>query len=182
MTGSNTIFKKPVDKFETQFRPRLSLPASAYTPPRSIPKVPSITSPTRSVFASSVYQPPHQPSPSPLAISRAPLKSPNEDNPVEHTRSVESHDGHGSAYVVAPSIQVHSEFPAIIRTTDPSQPLTCIVATELPGKRPQVLFQVPGSSKLSLLSSLSSRQIPKSQASQTLPAPTPHHITLPPTA
>ena len=67
---------------------------------------------------------------------------PNEDDPVEHTASVKSHDGHGSAYVVAPSIQVRSEFPTIIRTTDPSQPLTCIVAIELPGKRPP--GSVPG--------------------------------------
>ena len=67
---------------------------------------------------------------------------PNEDDPVDHTGSVKSHDGLGSAYVVAPSIQVRSEFPTINRTTDPSQPLTCIVAIELPGKRPP--GSVPG--------------------------------------
>ena len=61
---------------------------------------------------------------------------PNEDDPVDHTGSVKSHDGHGSSYVVAPSIQVRSEFPTITRTSDPSQPLTCIVSIELPGKRP----------------------------------------------
>ena len=61
---------------------------------------------------------------------------PNEDDPIDHTGSIKSHDGHGSNYVVAPSIQVRSEFPTITRTSDPSQPLTCIVSIELPGKRP----------------------------------------------
>jgi len=67
---------------------------------------------------------------------------PNEDDPVEHIGSIKSHEGHGSGYVVAPSIQVRSEFPTIIRTADPSQPLTCIVSIELPGKRPP--GSVPG--------------------------------------
>ena len=67
---------------------------------------------------------------------------PNEDDPVEHAGSTKSHEAHGSGYVVAPSIQVRSEFPTINRTTDPSQPLTCIVAIELPGKRPP--GSVPG--------------------------------------
>ena len=61
---------------------------------------------------------------------------PNEDDPVDHAGSVKSHSEHSSSYVVAPSIQVRSEFPTITRTSDPSQPLTCIVAIELPGKRP----------------------------------------------
>lgn len=61
---------------------------------------------------------------------------PNEDDPIEHTASVKSHETQSSGYVVAPSIQVRSEFPTINRTTDPSQPLTCIVSIELPGKRP----------------------------------------------
>lgn len=61
---------------------------------------------------------------------------PNEDDPIDHAGSVKSHDGQGSSYIVAPSIQVRSEFPTITRTNDPSQPLTCIVAIELPGKRP----------------------------------------------
>ena len=68
---------------------------------------------------------------------------PNEDDPVEHTGPVKSQDGQGSNYVVAPSIQVRSEFPTIIRTNDPSQPLTCIVAIELPGKRPPGSAPVP---------------------------------------
>jgi hypothetical protein len=47
------MFKKPVDEFERQFRPRPSLPASAYSSPRDpVPKVSSITSSIRSVFAS----------------------------------------------------------------------------------------------------------------------------------
>ena len=52
MTGSNWVFKKPVDEFEKHLRPRPSLPTSAYTSPRSVPKVPSIRSSIRSVFAS----------------------------------------------------------------------------------------------------------------------------------
>jgi len=68
---------------------------------------------------------------------------PNEDDPVEHTGSAKSHDGQASGYVVAPSIQVRSEFPTINRTTDPSQPLTCIVAIELPGKRPLGSVPIP---------------------------------------
>ncbi|KAF9648856.1 hypothetical protein BDM02DRAFT_3095631 [Thelephora ganbajun] len=68
---------------------------------------------------------------------------PNEDDPIDHTGSIKSHDGQGSSYVVAPSIQVRSEFPTITRTTDPSQPLTCIVTIELPGKRPPGSVPVP---------------------------------------
>jgi len=45
------MFKKPVDEFEGQFRTRPSLPVSAYTSPRPVPKVPSIASSIRSVFA-----------------------------------------------------------------------------------------------------------------------------------
>jgi len=68
---------------------------------------------------------------------------PDEDDPVDNTGSIKSHDGPGSSYVVAPSIQVRSEFPTITRTTDPSQPLTCIVVIELPGKRPPGSAPVP---------------------------------------
>jgi len=46
------MFKKPVDEFEKQLRPRPSLPISAYTSPRSVPNVPSIASSIRSVFTS----------------------------------------------------------------------------------------------------------------------------------
>ena len=52
MAGPNWVFKKPVDEFEKQPRPRPSLPPSAYTSPRPVPKVPSITSSIRSVFSS----------------------------------------------------------------------------------------------------------------------------------
>ena len=64
------------------------------------------------------------------------MYDPNEDDPIDHAGSIKSQDGQSSGYVVAPSIQVRSEFPTIVRTTDPTQPLTCIVAIELPGKRP----------------------------------------------
>jgi hypothetical protein len=42
-----------------------------------------------------------------------------------------------NTHVVAPSITVRPEFNTLTRTTDPTQPLTCIVIVELPGKRPQ---------------------------------------------
>jgi len=45
------MFKKPVDEIEKQFRQRPSLTSSAYTSPRSVPKVPSLTSSFRSVFS-----------------------------------------------------------------------------------------------------------------------------------
>ncbi|KDQ51049.1 hypothetical protein JAAARDRAFT_164092 [Jaapia argillacea MUCL 33604] len=63
---------------------------------------------------------------------------PNEDDPLEHAMSVKS-GGSGinehSHYIVAPSIQVRSEYPSLTRTNDDHQPLTCIVVVELPGKR-----------------------------------------------
>ena len=47
------MFKKQaVDEFDEQPRPRPSLPGSAYTSPRPVPKVPSLTSSFRSVFNS----------------------------------------------------------------------------------------------------------------------------------
>ncbi|KAF9006175.1 Pleckstrin homology domain-containing protein [Cyathus striatus] len=57
---------------------------------------------------------------------------PNEDDPLDFAGS----------YIVAPSIQVRSEFSSLTRTNDVSQPLTCIVVIELPGKRP--VATVPG--------------------------------------
>lgn len=69
--------------------------------------------------------------------------NPNEDDPIDHAGSIKSQDGQSSGYVVAPSIQVRSEFPTITRTSDPSQPLTCIVVIELPGKRPPGSAPVP---------------------------------------
>ena len=46
------MFKKPVDEIEKPIRPRPSLTPSAYISPRPVPKVPSLTSSIRSVFAS----------------------------------------------------------------------------------------------------------------------------------
>lgn len=61
---------------------------------------------------------------------------PNEDDPLDHTGSVRSGpSGEQSQYVVAPSIQVRPEFSSLTRTHDTTQPLTCIVVIELPGKR-----------------------------------------------
>ena len=65
---------------------------------------------------------------------------PTEDDPVDHKASA-AHDQ--SHYVVAPSIHVQSEFPTITRSSEPSQPLTCLVVVELPGKRQNT--HVPGS-------------------------------------
>ncbi|EIW58408.1 uncharacterized protein TRAVEDRAFT_64856 [Trametes versicolor FP-101664 SS1] len=64
---------------------------------------------------------------------------PTEDDPVEHRAASSSDQSH---YVVAPSIQVQSEFASITRTSEPSQPLTCLVVVELPGKRTNT--HVPG--------------------------------------
>ncbi|KDQ26693.1 hypothetical protein PLEOSDRAFT_1077555 [Pleurotus ostreatus PC15] len=68
---------------------------------------------------------------------------PNEDDAIEHTPSIKSGEqSQQPQYVVAPSIQVRSEFSSLTRTNDVSQPLTCIVVIELPGKR--ATGNVPG--------------------------------------
>ncbi|KAF8634545.1 hypothetical protein AX17_004136 [Amanita inopinata Kibby_2008] len=67
---------------------------------------------------------------------------PHEDDPVDHIALSRSSAGEHSQYIIAPSIQLRSEFPSLTRTNDPSQPLTCIVIIELPGKRPT--GNVPG--------------------------------------
>ncbi|KAI0358350.1 hypothetical protein OH77DRAFT_1269429 [Trametes cingulata] len=64
---------------------------------------------------------------------------PTEDDPVDHKAAASSDQSH---YVVAPSIHVQSEFATITRTSEPSQPLTCLVVVELPGKRTNT--HVPG--------------------------------------
>ncbi|KAH9933499.1 Pleckstrin homology domain-containing protein [Fomitopsis serialis] len=70
---------------------------------------------------------------------------PTEDDPTEH---ISAKWGQGdnaqdhSHYIVAPSIQVRSEFASITRASEQSQPLTCIVVVELPGKRQNT--HVPG--------------------------------------
>ena len=79
MTGSNWMFKKPVDESETQFRPRPSLPTSAYTSPRSVPKVPSITSSIRSVFSSPRKNKGPPPNPLRLSASASALSLPSGD-------------------------------------------------------------------------------------------------------
>ncbi|KAF9047114.1 hypothetical protein BDZ89DRAFT_978845 [Hymenopellis radicata] len=62
---------------------------------------------------------------------------PNDDDPLEHTGSIRSNPAsEHSQYIVAPSIQVRPEFSSLTRTQDVTQPLTCIVVIELPGKRP----------------------------------------------
>lgn len=88
---------------------------------------------------------------------------PNEDDPLDPlspsggNASVRSGSsghgshshGHGPSYVVAPSITVKPEFNTLTRsTTEPTQPLTCIVTIELPSRRgyphSQVHMNVPG--------------------------------------
>jgi len=64
---------------------------------------------------------------------------PNADDPVEPlprqnsnaTNSNATATSESSSSIVAPSIQVRPEFPTISRTTDPTQPLTCIISIEL---------------------------------------------------
>ena len=69
--------------------------------------------------------------------------NPDEDDPLDHACSVRSntHNEH-SPYIIAPSIQVRPEFTSLTRTNDVSQPLTCLVVIELPGKH--VPGAVPG--------------------------------------
>lgn len=68
---------------------------------------------------------------------------PNSDDPVEPiSRPHPNPDA--VPYIVAPSIQVRPEFSTLSRTNDPTQPLTCIVVIELPGKRSS--DSVPGRS------------------------------------
>ncbi|PCH36261.1 hypothetical protein WOLCODRAFT_20435 [Wolfiporia cocos MD-104 SS10] len=70
---------------------------------------------------------------------------PTRDDPIEHAgkSSSSAHSAHEpSQYIVSPSIQVRSEFATLTRTSEASQPLTCIVVVELPGKRQST--HVPG--------------------------------------
>lgn len=69
--------------------------------------------------------------------------NPNEDDPVEHSHTKNATANEHGHYIVAPSIQVRSEFATLTRTGEASQPLTCIVVIELPGKRSG--GHVPGS-------------------------------------
>ncbi|KAF9054534.1 Pleckstrin homology domain-containing protein [Panaeolus papilionaceus] len=82
----------------------------------------------------------------PTSRSRVPPArpyDPNEDDPLDHTGSVKSNPTNDHPqYIVAPSIQVRPEFSSLTRTNDVSQPLTCIVVIELPGKR--VANNIPG--------------------------------------
>jgi hypothetical protein len=64
---------------------------------------------------------------------------PSADDPLDPAPSVRSPQStESSQYIVAPSIQVRPEFSSLTRSSDPTQPLTCIVIIELPGKRPTV--------------------------------------------
>lgn len=80
----------------------------------------------------------------PRAPHAAPPKpyDPNDDDPVVHVSSKASGSSQEPQYIVSPSIQVRSEFASLTRASEPSQPLTCIVVVELPGKR--LSTHVPG--------------------------------------
>lgn len=77
-------------------------------------------------------------------------QDPSEDDPLDHVALSRSSAGEHSPYVIAPSIQLLSEFPTLTRSSDPNQPLTCIVVIELPGKRP--VGSIPGSAPIPLQS------------------------------
>ncbi|KAI5123521.1 hypothetical protein M0805_006681 [Coniferiporia weirii] len=77
----------------------------------------------------------------PHAQSQRPF-DPTEDDPIEHAASIRSSGSDASSYIVAPSIQVRPEFSTLTRTSQPSQPLTCIVVIELPSRRAS--SHVPG--------------------------------------
>ena len=85
--------------------------------------------PGRETPQSNIRRPQATPQPKPF--------DPTEDDPVEHNGSVRSGGSgeHSNSYIIAPSIQVRPEFSTLKRTHDPSQPLTCIVVIELPGRR-----------------------------------------------
>jgi len=82
---------------------------------------------------------PGRDNPSRNARGRAASKpyDPTEDDPIDHAGSVRSNPSaeQQHQYIVAPSIQVRPEFSSLTRNGDPTQPLTCIVIIELPGKR-----------------------------------------------
>lgn len=59
---------------------------------------------------------------------------PNEDDALEHTGSLKGSLG-DNPYIVAPSITVRPEFSSLTRSSDSTQPLTCIVVVELPSRR-----------------------------------------------
>lgn len=105
-----------------------------------------------------IYPGRHQPPSavrSPSARATPAPYDPNEDDPLEHVGGTSvrsgssdhhSHNNHNgtsnSQYIIAPSIQVKPEFSTLTRTTDPTQPLTCIVTIELPSRRTHA--HVPG--------------------------------------
>lgn len=105
------------------------------------------------------------------SLNRTRLQStpydPGDDDPLESTGSIRSGTGSDSQYIVAPSIQVRPEFTTLTRTEDVSQPLTCILVLELPGKRAGA--QVPGP----VMPENYGRQRSQSQFEQAPPPPAP---------
>lgn len=96
--------------------------------------------------------------------------NPNEDDPIEHAGSIRSGGSQDqSQYVVAPSIQVRSEFSTLTRSNEASQPLTCIVVVELPGKRPAL--HVPGTVMPSSSYTARNRDVPSPTGSAGITSP-----------
>jgi hypothetical protein len=151
------MFKKPVDEPEKQpFRPRPSLPPSAYTSPRPVPKVPSIASSIRSVFSSERKNkaPPLLGFGSPASASVPSLNSTEHSDPSQIT-STYSH----------PHPLHHTQTMPIVSSRDPPEEEDeCPVCLEplsfsfrLPGEKPHIipecghaLHEVPPVSLLSL--------------------------------
>ncbi|KAG8963608.1 hypothetical protein FRC03_002803 [Tulasnella sp. 419] len=116
-------------------------PQSSSSPSTSAPR-PSLAHanlidahPTAATYASPPTPPPQKPF------------DPTEDDPLDHNPSIRSGSSDPQSsnanYIVAPSIQVRSEFATITPNANvnpqagnpPTQPLTCIVVVELPSRR-----------------------------------------------
>ncbi|KAK0188978.1 Pleckstrin homology domain-containing protein [Armillaria mellea] len=112
-------------------------------------------------------------------VSRKRLQSttqydPSEDDPLDHTGSIRSNPAsEHSQYIVAPSIQVRPEFSSLTRTQDVTQPLTCIVVIELPGKRAS--GAVPGPVMPDSYTSRSNGHSRQETSNSGHSSPLPHH-------
>ena len=109
------------------------------------------------------------------ARNRVPPKpyDPSADDPIDHASSLKSASLDHQQYIVTPSIQVRPEFSSLTRTADISQPLTCIVVVELPGKRPS--SSVPGP-VMNDLYGRSSSTGHRSEPASAAPSPGPDHV------
>lgn len=102
--------------------------------------------PTRPINPANIYpgqdhypQSPHSTLSRPRGKSNTTM-DPFSDDPIDTSQSQRGADPK-SGYIVSPSITVRPEFSSLTRSSDATQPLSCIVVIELPGKR---LPGVPG--------------------------------------